>query len=87
MTDSDPDIIYSRLCREVTQDGITVRVEIYRIAANPKWALEVTNELESSTIWDELFDTDVQACEAFEEVLADEGIGTFLGGGDAETLH
>lgn len=87
MPDSDPDVIYSKLCREITRDGITVRVEIYRVAGNPKWALEVVNELGSSTVWDELFETDAQALEAFEEVLADEGIGTFLGGGDAETLH
>jgi hypothetical protein len=29
--ENDPEIEYSPLCEEVTQDGLTVRVQIYRL--------------------------------------------------------
>jgi hypothetical protein len=29
--DDDPEIEYSPLCEEVTRDGLTVRVQIYRL--------------------------------------------------------
>lgn len=87
MPDRDPAIIDSKLSREITADGITVTVHIYRLEHEPGWALEVVNDTGVSTIWDELFDSDQQALDAFELVLADEGIETFLDSGDAETLH
>ena len=31
--DDDPEIEYSPLCEEVTRDGLTVRVQIYRLRA------------------------------------------------------
>jgi hypothetical protein len=87
MLNSEPEIYFSELCRQVTREGITVRVEIYRVPGNPKWALEVLNPLQCSAIWDELFDSDTEALAAFEAVLDDEGICVFFGGGWVETLH
>lgn len=87
MQDSDPPIVVSDLSRSVTIDEVTVRVEIYRIAHDRGWQLEVVNELGTSTVWDDLFGTDQDALEAFEQTVTDEGIETFLDGDDAETLH
>ncbi len=87
MQDSDADIVYSDLCRTVAADGVSVEVHIYRSRDAADWALEVVNEAGTSTVWDNLFETDHHALEAFEQVLADEGIETFFDGGDAETLH
>jgi hypothetical protein len=87
MPDRDPDITRSDLCRSVTIDGITVEVNIFRLAHEREWQLEVVNELGTSTVWDDPFGTDQEALEAFEQVVEEEGIGTFLGGDDAETLH
>ena len=42
MTDF-PDIIRSPLSQNVTQDGITVRVEIYRVDGTEGWTLEVVD--------------------------------------------
>jgi hypothetical protein len=39
---------------------------------------EVVNEEGTSTVWDDLFDTDRTACEAFHETLDRERIGAFL---------
>ena len=49
--------------------------------------LEVANEAGNSTLWDELFDTDQDALTAFEQVIIEEGMETFLDGNDIETLH
>lgn len=78
MTDTDPTIIESALSRTVSRDGITVRVLVYRLEHNPKWALEVVNDAGTSTVWDDLFDTDEAAFEAFTQAVATEGMETFL---------
>ena len=62
----------------MTRDGVAVRVEIYRLEGRPGWALEVVNDRGTSTVWDELFDTDDAADAAFRENLAAEGMAAFL---------
>ncbi|WP_380872315.1 hypothetical protein ACFB49_32620 [Sphingomonas sp. DBB INV C78] len=87
MPDRDPEIIDSDLSRTVTRHGITVTVHIYRLKHDPKWTLEVVNEIGTSTVWDDPFETEQAALDAFETALAEEGVETFLDGSDAETLH
>ncbi|WIA56284.1 hypothetical protein N6H05_00125 [Sphingobium sp. WTD-1] len=82
MTDTDPTIIESPLSRTVSRDGITVRVLVYRLEHDPKWALEVVNDAGTSTVWDDLFDTDEAAFEAFAQAVAAEGMETFLDNDD-----
>ena len=55
---SNPEIIMSPLCREIAVDGITIQIDIYRGKENSGWILEVIDEENASTIWDEPFDTD-----------------------------
>ena len=64
MTDRDPNIITSGLSRRITEDGVTVRLVIYRLEHDPKWAGEVVNEAGTSIVWDDLFDTDQAAMHA-----------------------
>ncbi|MGA1806246.1 hypothetical protein VHN57_15205 [Sphingobium sp. WW5] len=78
MADTDPIIIESPLSRTVSRDGITVRVLVYRLEHDPKWALEVVNDAGTSTVWDDLFDTDEAAFEAFTQTVATEGMETFI---------
>jgi hypothetical protein len=78
MTDRDPNIVNSALSREVTQQGGTVRVDIYRLEDEPRWSLEVVNDRGTSTVWDDLFDTDADADAAFRAALVEEGIEAFL---------
>jgi hypothetical protein len=85
--DRDPDTTRSDLSCTITLDGITVQIDIYRLADDRRWQLEVVNELGISTIWDDPFDTEQAALNAFKEAVEDEGMETFLSGGDAETLH
>ena len=78
MTDRDPNIIASGLSRRITEDGVTVRLEIYRLEHDPKWALEVVNDAGTSIVWDDLYDSDDDAYAAFRQTVAEEGMRAFL---------
>lgn len=78
MQDRDPNIVHSGLSRTVTVQGASVEVLIYRLEHDPKWTLEVVNDVGTSTVWDAPFDTDAEALEAFELALNDEGVEAFL---------
>jgi hypothetical protein len=73
------EIEYSPLCEEVTRDGLTVRVQIYRHkTGNEGWSLEVVDHEGASTVWDDLFETDHEALAEFSRTLEAEGIQPFL---------
>lgn len=78
MQDRDPNIVHSGLSGTVTEDGITVELGIYRLEHDPKWALEVINEAGTSTVWDELFETDEAAYQEFRRTVDEEGMVSFL---------
>lgn len=78
MTDSDPHLITSRLSRSVTWEGRRVAVEIYRLATDTTWTLEVVNDEGTSTVWDDPFASDRDADEAFRDTLATEGVAAFF---------
>jgi hypothetical protein len=78
LEDDDPEIEYSPFCGELTRDGVTVRVEIYRLAgAAEGWSLEVIDQEGASTVWDDLFATDQEAYAEFYRTLEKEGIRSF----------
>lgn len=77
MNDDNIELIHSPLTRTHSAEGHTLRIEIYRGASEP-WILEIVDELGTSTVWDEAFDTDTAALEAaFEEIQA-EGVHAFV---------
>jgi hypothetical protein len=56
MVEDDPELEYSRLCGDVARDGITVRVEVYRLAGGREgWSLEVVDQEGASTVWPDLW--------------------------------
>ena len=77
---SDPEIVISPLCRKIAQDGTKVQVDIYRGEDESGWILEVIDEENASTDWDEPFDTDREALEEVMEVIERDGIRSFLEG-------
>ena len=83
---SDPEIIMTPLCREITDDGTRVQVDIYRVEGEPGWILEVIDEENASTVWDVPFDTDREALDAVLEVIDRDGIRSFMEG-DSEVMH
>ena len=78
INDNDPEIESSPLCGRVTRDGITVRVEIYRLAGRGEsWSLEVIDQEGGSTVWDEPFANDEDAYAEFTRTLETDGIRSF----------
>lgn len=75
---TDPEIIMSPLCREITGDGTKIHVDIYRNEGEQGWALEVIDEENASTVRDGLFDTDREALDAVMKVIEKDGIRSFL---------
>ena len=77
MDEDEPNIINSGLSRRVVWNGYRMRLEIYRLDDRPGWTLEVVNEVGTSIVWDDLFDSDDAAEAAFRETLKTEGLAAF----------
>lgn len=76
--EDDPDIENSPLSGRVTRDGVTVDLQIYRIAGtNEGWTLEVVDEQQASTVWEDVFATDRDAYAEFSRTLETDGIRSF----------
>ncbi len=78
MDEREPNLVTSSLSRNVTQDGITVELCIYRLETKTEWALEVVNSAGTSIVWDDQFPSDDAANEEFLRTVAKEGMATFL---------
>jgi hypothetical protein len=64
--DDDPEIEYSQFCEEVRRDGTSVKLQIYRLKGGAEgWSLEVVDNTDGSTVWEELFATDEDARDEF----------------------
>lgn len=87
MTADSPNIAFSNLSRQVTLDGLTVEVRIYRLEPSKRWTMVVINDIGVCTIWDEPFETDTLALAAFEMTVQEEGMACFVERDDAVTLH
>lgn len=72
------ELIYSDHCQSVTRDGKTVRVEIYSTGKDD-WILEVVDEGNNSTVWNDPFRSDDEAFREFHRSLEEEGIDSFIG--------
>ncbi len=67
----------SPLCQELTADGKTVKVDIYR-GDTGGWVLQVVDEFSTSTVWDDEFDTDAAALDEAKATFRDEGIDSLI---------
>ena len=78
MHERDPNIVTSSLSGFVTEQGVTVRVNIIRLENEPGWSLEVENEHGTSTVGDDLVPTDDAAHAASRQTVDEEGMRAFL---------
>lgn len=74
----EPELIDSTLSRSMEWDGVRLDIQIYRIATERGWTLEVVNERGTSIVWDDPFASDRDADAAFRDTLARDGIEAFL---------
>ena len=79
---NDPNILISGLSRKFSQDGVDFRIEIYRLEHDPNWTLEVVDEDGTSTVWDDLFQTDQEALDEALKTIQEEGPSAFRDAGN-----
>ena len=72
------DVKTSPLCQSVTRDGETVQVDIFEDGSGG-WILEVIDEYNNSTVWDDPFKTDQNALDEAINVIETEGIKSLIG--------
>ena len=85
--DDDIEIESSPLCQRLKRDGVEIEIFIYRTKGSDEgWSLEVVDEEDASTVWDELFDTDQAALDELMQTIEEEGISAMLRPPDDE-LH
>jgi uncharacterized protein len=74
----EEELIYSSLERTVTEGGKTIEIKIYRLPET-RWTLEVIDQYNTSTVWDDEFDTDQAALDEVLHTLREEGIDSLSG--------
>jgi hypothetical protein len=86
---ADPKLIISPLSCQYSEDGITIDVQIYMLEGGEGWSLELVDEENNSTVWEELFTTDEAAWREFEAGVKEIGLAALLQAdeGDGETIH
>ena len=75
----------SLLCQAVTREGKTVQIDIYEDSEGG-WLLEVVDEYNNSTVWDDPFETDQNALNEALDTIEKEGIVSLIGPGTG-VLH
>ena len=76
-TDDEIDLIYSPHCKSMVVDDLELEVCIYSSEQDPTWVLEVVNAYNTSTIWENRFNTDHEALDEFHKTLEEEGVNAF----------
>lgn len=80
-----PEIERSLLSQSISGGGRTVKVEIYRLKGESAWTLEIEDEFSNSTVWDDPFESDLEALtEAKKSILRDR-MTTYIGPEDGKS--
>ena len=78
LVSDEPKLIYSDLQTTLAIDGHTLEINIYRLP-DTDWTLEVVDEDNNSTVWEDSCETDEAAlAEAIGEIKS-EGVHAFIG--------
>jgi hypothetical protein len=84
--DEEYEIKVSPLSQSVTRDGKTVEVQIYE--GDPgKWILEVVDQYDNSTVWEDQFESDQEALAMALETIDEEGIDSMIDSSSGQNRH
>jgi hypothetical protein len=82
--DDEPELEISPLSQPISSGDRTVKIEIYRSEGEPSWILEVEDEFNNSTVWDDTFESDSAALAEATETILSEGIISLIGPEDGK---
>ncbi|WP_237058154.1 baseplate wedge protein 53 [Microbulbifer sediminum] len=68
----------SELSQTYSEDGLNVHIDIYEDGEGG-WLLEIVDDNDNSTVWEDAFETEREALEEAMDALREEGIATFVG--------
>ena len=85
MIDDEPELELSPLSQDVSSGGRTVSVEIYRLEGESSWTLEVVDEYNNSTVWDDQFETDGAALAEAKKTILAERVDSLIGPEDGKS--
>ena len=74
----EKELVLSELCQTVSRDSTFVEIEIYRLEDDDTWTLEVVDETNASTVWDNQYPTEQAALDEALRVINEEGIRSFM---------
>jgi len=80
------DLIDSPLNQTYSADGRSVEIHIYRLPSTG-WTLEVVDDENNSTVWDDEFATDQEALDTALADIRSEGIAAFIARPPDQPLH
>jgi len=76
---------HSEFSGEFTDDGVTVTIAIFRREGSQvDWKMEVIDQDDGRTVWEEGFGTDRDAFDEFLATVERDGIRTFLDDADPQ---
>ena len=80
----DPELEISPLSQKITSGNKTISIEIYRLVGETSWTLEVVDEYNNSTVWDDPFNKDSEALTEAKKTILAEGAGSLVGPADGK---
>ena len=84
MSDDESEPVMSPLCQSVSSGGKLLQIEIYGDGEG-KWILEIVDEFNNSTVWDNLFESDSAALAEAKKSILKETAATFVGPKDGKS--
>ena len=84
---NDPELEYSPLTQTITEHDRSIDVYIYREKGGSEWYLEVVDDQDNSSAWEDAFASDKQALNLVTKIIAQEGFTIFLGPGPDDDVE
>ncbi|WP_412509899.1 hypothetical protein [Roseovarius sp. SYSU LYC5161] len=76
----EPNLVISSASQHIVEDGMSFKVDIYKLEGGDGWSLEVVTEDGTSIVWDDLFEDDRAAFEEAVSTIRNEGAVAFANG-------
>ena len=80
----EPRLEISPLSQSISSAGRSVNVEIYRLEGDTSWVLELEDEFNNSTVWDDKFESDAAALTQARQTILSDGIHSLIGPADGK---
>lgn len=76
----EPNLVISSASQHIVEDGMSFKVDIYKLEGGDGWSLEVVTEDGTSIVRDDLFEDDRAAFEEAVSTIRNEGAVAFANG-------